>query len=357
MRILNSAKRRMPDMRWLISGLLLLVCGTAAGAVVESAISIELKSRSEIETTRIMLDQIALCVPARSSGNDCAEVLAVDAGPSPAPGKTLRLNRAAIAQILSSEFPGARIEVLGPESSFVTSRGIPLPDESIAALFREQMEEVFSGAPEFRVQVTGLRIESRPQVRPGAINCRFAQLELLKRRIMDPAGASIESDLESLVTRIHNGAQFNAQCEQGEGEPNLFLQFLPRILVERQLPVARHDLPAKAVFRAEDSAMAWVPWTRSSGRSLRDANGLPGMSLVRPVQAGQTLMLRDFERPLALRRGDSVQMVQRSGDLTISSNAVVITQGAIGDRIEVQSTATKKRLRAVVKSAGSVEAM
>ena len=347
MRILNSTKRRMPDMRWLISGFLLLVCGSAAGAVVESAISIELKSRSEIETTRIMLDQIALCVPARSSGNDCAEVLAVDAGPSPAPGKTLRLNRAAIAEILSSEFPGARIEVLGPESSFVTSRGIPLPDESIAALFREQMEEVFSGAPEFRVQVTGLRIESRPQVRPGAINCRFAQLELLKRRIMDPAGASIESDLESLVTRIHNGAQFNAQCEQGEGEPNLFLQ----------LPVARHDLPAKAVFRAEDSAMAWVPWTRSSGRSLRDANGLPGMSLVRPVQAGQTLMLRDFERPLALRRGDSVQMVQRSGDLTISSNAVVITQGAIGDRIEVQSTATKKRLRAVVKSAGSVEAM
>ncbi len=326
----------------------------------EKSIGIEFRPRAEIETSRVMLDQIAFCVPARTRQHDCAEILAVDAGISPAPGKTGRISRAAIMEILNNEFPGTRIEVLGPESSFVTSRGIPLSDEALAVPFRDQMDEAFSGAIDFRVQVSGIRIESRPPVRPGAISCRFAQLELLKQRMAEPAGASIESNLESLVTRIHNGAQFNAQCTQAgaeDGDAALFVQFLPRIIVERQMPVARRDLPAKTIFVAEDAVLAWIPWTRSAARALREASSLAGMSLIRQVQAGRMLNLNDFERPLAVRRGDNVQLMQKSGELTISGNAVVITQGAVGERIEVQSTATKKRLRAVVRSNSTVEAM
>lgn len=326
----------------------------------EKSIGLEFRPRVEIESSRVMLDQIAFCVPARTRHHDCAEILAVDAGPAPAPGKTARISRAGILEILTNEFPGTRVEVLGPESSFVSSRGISLADEVLAVPFREQMDELFSGAADFRIQVSGIRIESRPQVRPGSISCRFAQLDLLKRRMAEPSGASIESDLESLLTRIHNGAQFNAQCMQPGtevGEAQFYVQFSPRIIVERQMPLARRDLAAKTVFAVEDSVLGWVPWTRSAGRALRDASSLAGMSLLRQVQAGQMLMFNDFERPLAVRRGDSVQLMQKSGELTISGNAIVITQGAIGERIEVQTTATKKRLRAVVRSNSAVEAM
>ncbi len=329
----------------------------------EKSIGLEFRPRAEIESARVMLDQIAFCVPARTRHHDCAEVLAVDAGASPAPGKSARISRAAVLEIMTNEFPGTKIEVLGPESLFVTSRGIALADEALTVPFREQMDEVFSGASDFRIHVSGIRIESRPQVRPGAVRCRFAQLDLLKLRMAEPSGASLESDLESLVTRIHNGAQFNAQCTQlgadslESAEGAFFVQFLPRIIVERQMPVARRDLPAKSIFTNDDSVLAWVPWTRSAGRALRDASSLAGMSLIRQVQAGQMLMFSDFERPLAVRRGDSVQLVQKSGELTVSGNAVVVTQGAIGERVEVQSTATKKRLRAVVLSNSTVEAM
>jgi flagella basal body P-ring formation protein FlgA len=318
------------------------------------SIGIELRSRVEIDSARVMLDQIATCVSARTSGFDCAEVLAVDAGPAPAPGKTLRFSRSALADMLVKEFPGAA-------------------DEMLASPFRQQLEEIFVANQEFRVQVSGLRIEQRPQVRPGDITCRFAQIDLLRQRSHDPAGYSIESDIESLVTRIHNGAQFNAQCfhDNGAGkdesdpseaatelpDPPFYVQFMPRILVERRMPVARHDLPAKAIFRAEDSVDAWVPWNRGAGRAVRDVASLTGMALVRPVQAGQMLLMRDFERPVVLRRGDTVQLQQRAGDLVISGNATVVTQGAVGDRIEVQSVATRKRLRAVVKSNAVVEAM
>jgi flagella basal body P-ring formation protein FlgA len=337
------------------------------------SIGIELRSRVETDSARVMLDQIATCVPARTSGFDCAEVLAVDVGAAPAPGKTLRFSRSALADMLAKEFPGAAVEILGPESSFVTARGVPLADEMLANPFRQQLEEIFVANQEFRVQVTGLRIEQRPQVRPGDVTCRFAQIDLLRQRSHDPAGYSIESDIESLVTRIHNGAQFNAQCfhDNGAGkdesnlseaatelpDPPFYVQFMPRILVERRMPVARHDLPAKAVFRAEDAVDAWVPWNRGAGRAVRDVASLTGMALVRPVQAGQMLLMRDFERPVVLRRGDTVQLQQRAGDLVISGNAVVVTQGAVGDRIEVQSVATRKRLRAVVKSNSVVEAM
>lgn len=347
-----------------------------AGDAMSGSIAIELRSRAEIESPRVLLDQIALCIPARTKNFDCAEVLAVDAGSSPAPGKTSRFSRAALTEILGNEFPGARIEVIGPDSAFVTARGIPLADEALVQQFRQEMDDIFSGNAEFRVQVTGLRIESRPQVRPGNVSCRFSQLELLRQRAQDPSGTSIEADLESLVTRIHNGAQFNAQCvskdyqdarDTGDGEaqgdahvsfdPPYYVQFSPRILVERNMPVARHDLPAKMVFRGEDAVMAWVPWTRSAGRAVRDTAALVGMSLVKPVQAGQTLLLRDFERPVVLRRGDTVQLQQKNGDLTVTVNAVVITQGAVGERVEVQAVATKKRMRAVIKSNSVVEAM
>jgi|GEM_PF-1947172 len=335
------------------------------------SIAVELRSRVETESARVMLDQVAMCVPARTKGFDCAEVAGVDAGASPAPGRTARFSRASLAEILSKEFPGATIEVLGAESSFVSARGVPLADDLLANPFRRQLEEIFVTDPDFRVQVTGLRIEQRPQVRPADVSCRFAQIDLLKQRMQDPAGASVESDIESLVTRIHNGALFNAQCvqempptDEGEAEspgesiePPFYIQFMPKILVERRMPVARHDLPAKTLFREEDSVEAWVPWTRGTGRAVRDVASLVGMALVRPVQAGQTLLMRDFERPVVLRRGDTVQLQQKNGDLTISSNAVVVTQGAVGDRIEVQAVATRKRLRGIVKSNSVVEAM
>ncbi len=335
------------------------------------SIAIELRPRAETESARVMLDQIATCVSARTRDFDCAEILAVDAGAAPSPGRTARFSRASVTEILGKEFPGASIEVLGAESVFVSARGVPLADELLANPFRRQLEELFVANTDFRVQVTGLRIEQRPQVRPGDVSCRFAQLDLLKQRMQDPAGAPIESDIESLVTRIHNGALFNAQCVQeissnGEVEddspresiePPFYVQFMPRILVERRMPVARHDLPPKTLFRDEDAVEAWVPWTRGTGRAVRDVSSLVGMALVRPVQAGQTLLMRDFERPVVLRRGDTVQLQQKNGDLTISSNAVVVTQGAVGDRIEVQAVATRKRLRAVVKSNSVVEAM
>jgi len=335
------------------------------------SIAVELRPRAETESARVMLDQVAICLPARTMGFDCAEVAGVDAGAAPAPGRTARFSRASMMEILGKEFPGATIEVLGAESSFVSARGVPLADDLLANPFRRQLEEIFVTNPDFRVQVTGLRIEQRPQVRPGDVSCRFAQIDLLKQRMQDPAGASVESDIESLVTRIHNGALFNAQCVQemppaaeGEAEspgesiePPFYVQFMPKILVERRMPVARHDVPAKTLFREEDSVEAWVPWTRGTGRAVRDVSSLAGMALVRPVQAGQTLLMRDFERPVVLRRGDTVQLQQKNGDLTISSNAVVVTQGAVGDRIEVQAVGTRKRLRAIVKSNSVVEAM
>lgn len=323
----------------------------------KQSVAVELKSRVEVESLRISLGDIAMCVPARITGASCDELMAVDIDVAPLPGKTGRITRSVVQQILAEEFPGSQVEVLGPESSFVTARSVVLSDEALAEPFRVQMEDLFSGLEGIRFEVASVRVESRPRVRPGPMTCEFAQLDFIRKRLGEPAGTSIMNDLESLLTRVQNGARFNARCSQGDGDAGVFVRFMPRISVERQLPVARHDLPARTTFKVSDATVAWIPWVRSTSNALRDASTVAGMILLRPVRAGQHLMLRDFERPVAVRRGDHVRLVQKNGDLTITGNAVAVSQGSVGESVDVQTVATKKRIRGIIKANGLVEAM
>lgn len=337
------------------------------GEAVESAagprqpgsrrLAIDLRQTAEVESSRLVLEQVGSCTASNSSDIDCAEALGVDLGPAPLAGKSIRLGRASVKEILANEFPGAEIIVNGADSLFVTARGVVLDPDSIAAPFSRELDELFGLARDFRIQVLGVRLNGRPVVRPGEVTCRFAQLDLIARRSEVPDPSAVEAEIESFMTRIQNGAQLNAHCVQGEDEPPVHLQFSPKIQVERRMPVAASDLASKSLFRTSDATWAWVPWTRSAARALRDPAVLSGLSVVRPVQTGQLLLLKDFERPVAVRRGDTVQLLQRVGDLTVTTNAVAINQGAVGDAVEVQSVATRKRVRATVQSSTVVEAM
>jgi flagella basal body P-ring formation protein FlgA len=320
-------------------------------------VSIDLRQAVEVESSRLMLEQVASCNITATTGVDCAEVLAVDISAAPPAGKTNRLGRASIKEILANEFPGVEIQVNGADSVFVSAKGVLLEPDSLAAPFSRQIDEVFGQARDFRIQVLSVRLNGRPTVRPGEVSCRFAQLDLIAQRSSGEDPSLVEAEIENLMTRLQNGAQLNAQCLQGDDEPPVFVQFSPKLQVERRMPVAATDLAQKSLFRAGDATWAWVPWTRSATRALRDPGALAGLSVVRPVQTGQLLLLKDFERPVAIRRGDTVQLLQRNGDLTVTTNAVAIGQGAIGDAVEVQSVATKKRVRAMVQSSSVVEAM
>lgn len=331
-------------------------------SVTEAAtVAVELKSRAESDAARLTLAEVALCVPARTKVISCDEAMAIDVAEAPAPGKTGRVSRATVEEILTAEFPEASIEVLGADMSFVTARGLNLNDNTLLEPFRAQVNELFSRLDDVRVEVTSIRIESRAKVRPGPVRCSFTQLDFIQKRLDEPATNSIQhsirSDLESLLTRVQNGARFNAKCVQGGGDPGVFVNFTPRFSVERQLPVARHDLPAKTAFKVADASLTWVPWSRSTFNAVHDASTVSGMQVVRAIRAGQPLMLRDFERPIAVRRGDQVRLIQKAGSLTITGSAVAVSQGAIGENIDVRTVATKKRIRGVIKASGLVEAM
>jgi flagella basal body P-ring formation protein FlgA len=320
-------------------------------------ISVDMRQIVDVEGSRLLLEQVASCNPSLTSGFDCEEILAVDLGTSPLPGKSGRISRSHVKEVLASEFPQAAINVAGSDTAFVSARGVVLDPESITAPLTNQLEEAFAGASDFRLQVIGVRINGRPMVRPGDVICRFAQVDMIRMRTGSADSSAVAAEIENFMTRIQNGAQLNAYCAQGEEEAPIHIQFTPKLQVERRMPVAASDLAPKSIFRASDATWAWVPWVRSASRALRDPSTLAGLAVVRPVQAGQLLLLRDFERPLAIRRGDAVQLLQRNGGLVVTTNAVAMSQGAIGDAVEVQSVATRKRIRAVIQSSTSVEAM
>lgn len=124
--------------------------------------------------------------------------------------------------------------------------------------------------------------------------------------------------------------------------------------VEATVPtvVATHALVRGEIINASDLEMTMLPVHH---QNVTTATAPVGQVLKRAVRAGEPLRSTWFAAPLAVKRGDRVEIIVRRGALMARGVAEAAERGRIGDIIRVKVASSRRMLRARVLGNQRVE--
>ena len=111
------------------------------------------------------------------------------------------------------------------------------------------------------------------------------------------------------------------------------------------------SLSAGEIVQPED--LIWVKVAAGPSDSPRDADDLIGMTAKRPLRQGSAASLRDVSTPQVIKAGDIVAVTYEDGGVALTLQGKAMANGAIGESLMVQNTASKKIIETVVTGPGS----
>ncbi len=121
-----------------------------------------------------------------------------------------------------------------------------------------------------------------------------------------------------------------------------------------EVPVAARRLAPGDVIGAGDVKLARLRAATVRGDVARTPGQAIGQAMRRPVGPGAPLVLADMGRPLAVQRGDPVQMQLEAPGIAISAQGVAMDSGGVGESVHVLNVAARAVMDAEVLGAGRV---
>ena len=90
------------------------------------------------------------------------------------------------------------------------------------------------------------------------------------------------------------------------------------------------------------------------GGYLEDESAGVGMELKRRVSAGAPLTASMIRKPKIIKRGQQVAIIAGAGAMEVRMSGKALSHGAVGDRIRVLNTRSKKKIEGTVTASGDV---
>jgi flagella basal body P-ring formation protein FlgA len=128
-----------------------------------------------------------------------------------------------------------------------------------------------------------------------------------------------------------------------------------RVTVMRAVVVAAMPLERGKVLAAGDVILAEREVSGAGAGYLTATAGASGRVLRRGVAAGTVIAPGLLESPLVVRRGQPVTLEVRAGGLAVQMAGIAQADGALGERIPVRNSSSKKILQGTVKNEKIVE--
>jgi len=110
------------------------------------------------------------------------------------------------------------------------------------------------------------------------------------------------------------------------------------------------NLQAGEVVQPQD--LVWGKAAAASADAPSDAEAVIGMAAKRPLRAGAVVAFRDVGRPQVIKPGAQVTVTFSSGGITLALSGKALNGAAVGETLNVQNTASKKTVQAVVTGPG-----
>lgn len=127
-----------------------------------------------------------------------------------------------------------------------------------------------------------------------------------------------------------------------------------RISAYARILVAAQPLVRGQILQAVDL----LPELRQVGPNsslYTDASQFVGMQLKRNLPQGEVIKANQLTYAKVIRRGDSVVLVAKLGSTQVATAATALSDGKVGQQIDVKNTQTSQVVRARVSGPGKVE--
>jgi flagellar basal body P-ring formation protein FlgA len=119
-----------------------------------------------------------------------------------------------------------------------------------------------------------------------------------------------------------------------------------------EVPTVRRSLKRGQLVTAADIKWKLIEMARPIDGLVLDDEDVIGMATVRSVREGIPLRAKWFDEPLAVDRGDRVQVKLVQGSLVINTTAVALGKGRVGDMIQLKNPTSHIRYEAKVSAPG-----
>jgi len=150
---------------------------------------------------------------------------------------------------------------------------------------------------------------------------------------------SAETGRFTVQIRLASGRLYGMQGKVEDGE---------------DVPVLTRALKSGEIIGADDVMFVRMAASRVPKGAVDDAEKLIGFSAKRQLRASLPLRESDIQKPVVVRKGDTVTMVFRAPGIELTSRGRAMTEGGIGDTVAVVNSQSLKQIDAVVSGAGAV---
>lgn len=302
--------------------LILAFCPVASAANVSVAVRLD----AQVRGPHLCLGEIAEVTgenPAR-----VRQLRELQLGDAPVPGATWHLTPALLEpKLLASQIDLSGIDWSVPANFKITTLSQRVSGKQLSDIAQEHLRRVSVGASLSLVDA------------PADLLAPVGRLEL-------------SPDLAGPV-RYHQPTTVMVSVRaDGVGFAKIPVQFE----VKRYLAVvvAAASLNAGDIVAAQSVRLETLDVGRLQAGYLTDLDKVIGLQLRYAVAPGTVLSERSLMRPLLVRRGDSIRLIAKVNGLEVAAMGVALSQGAAGDIVKVQNTATKKILNGRVQEDKSV---
>lgn len=165
---------------------------------------------------------------------------------------------------------------------------------------------------------------------------------------------------EPIEPFLRRGTKITARTIVGvrcSGEKPWKIYVPVNVIVTDKVYVAARTLPRGHLLSEADLVEEERDVTRLTSGYISDKQQLVGQRLKSQLLAGRILTPRLLKADVAIRRGQSVTLIIRSGDISIQMGGKALTDGAISQRIRVENTNSGRIVEGIVRSREHVEVL
>ncbi len=298
--------------------------------ILSAGISLQLPETVEVKGTELTVGSVATL-----QGEDPAlldRVRAISLGYAPAPGYSRLIDARRLSAELVRALPGVAISVGGAARCRVVPAVRTITAEELYAQAGQELRRVYAEV-DARIQALGGLADL--QVPEGNENV------VLRAK---PQSERIQAGTISLpVEIVIDGELYRTVWTRWEVE------------LWEQRYVLRRPVQAGEAISARDLELTRVPLSQGFREPLLDPAAMEGAIARRSLAKGTALRASDLERQVVIRRGDTLSLEVRRGNVTVRTLVEALKDARLGDRLPVRVQRTGKEVTAIVTSSESVE--
>lgn len=151
-----------------------------------------------------------------------------------------------------------------------------------------------------------------------------------------------------------NGGNLSTQVQCDGSQPwSIYISSQVDIwadIIVAQAPIARGSLLSEEDLQFQRANLAQT----RKGTLLRFQDAV-GLQAVRTLKTQQAIRIQDLVEPLAVHKGDNVQVAANIGGLRVITPGTALSHGRIGEQISVTNNQSNRRIRAKIVAEGMVE--